>query len=87
MSTFARLGVFAVGRPAYDRISTNTARIEAEGTYALSLSRSTMGMARDGETAIRATKSLKRADLDGMLQEGVRDEEKRLRRCTGKENG
>lgn len=36
-------------------------------TYALSLFRSTMGMAREGVIAIRATKSLKRADLEGMV--------------------
>jgi hypothetical protein len=31
-----------------------------------------MGMARDGVTAMRAMKSLKRADLDGIVLGGVK---------------
>lgn len=70
VSAFAGFGVLAVGRSAGEESETGL-RGRKGGTYDFPLSRSTMGMARDGEIAMRAMKSLKRADLDGILLVGV----------------
>lgn len=69
VSALARFGVLAVGRTGWQGSAT---RVEAMGehTYVLSLSRSAMGMAREGESAMRATKSLTMADLEGMAMVG-----------------